>query len=465
MSGQFMVNRKVNHLEKRSDLKMGTAPMLPLIISMALPAMFSMMVQALYNVVDSYFVSKISEDALTAVSLAYPIQMLLIAFGMGTAVGINSLISRRLGEGNQEAADSAASHGILLGLVNWVIFALFGLFFTQAFFQAYTSAENIISMGSDYLGIVCIYSFGLFIEANIEKTLQATGNMIWPMIFQLTGAVTNIILDPIFIFNLNMGVAGAAIATVIGQIASLVLASIVLLTQEHAVKIHLRSFRFDWQTVKQIYIVGIPAIIMQAISSVMTLAMNAILVGFSKTAVAVFGIYFKLQSFVFMPVFGLTQGLMPIMGYNFGAQNRRRMLSSLKIGAVIGLIIMAAGTIVFWAIPDQLLLIFDASDEMLRIGRPALQYISLCFLPAALGIISSTLFQAMGRGFYSLIVSVMRQLVVLIPAAWLLSHISLTAVWFAFPIAEVVSLLTSLVLFLNLYRKVIRKLEPHSVEA
>lgn len=462
---ECFVKTGVMKMEKRSDLKMGTAPMLPLIISMALPAMFSMLVQALYNVVDSYFVSKISEDALTAVSLAYPIQMLLIAFGMGTAVGINSLISRRLGEGNQEAADSAASHGIWLGVFNWIIFALFGLFFTRSFFEAYTSAENIVSMGSDYLGIVCIYSFGLFIEANIEKTLQATGNMIWPMIFQLTGAVTNIILDPIFIFSLNMGVAGAAIATVIGQIAALALATIVLLTREHAVKIHLRSFRFDWQTIKQIYIVGIPAIIMQAISSVMTLAMNAILVSFSKTAVAVFGIYFKLQSFVFMPVFGLTQGLMPIMGYNFGARNRRRMLSSLRIGCVIGLLIMAVGTVVFWAIPDKLLLIFDASSEMLRIGHPALQYISLCFLPAALGILSSTLFQAMGRGFYSLIVSVMRQLVVLVPAAWLLSHISLTAVWFAFPIAEVVSLLTSIFLFQNLYRKVIRNMDASKTEA
>lgn len=444
---------------------MGTAPMLPLIISMALPAMFSMLVQALYNVVDSYFVAQISEDALTAVSLAYPIQMLLIAFGMGTAVGINSLISRRLGEGNQEAADSAASHGVLLGILNWVIFALFGLFFTRSFFEAYTSAENIISMGSDYLSIVCIYSFGLFIEANFEKTLQATGNMIWPMIFQLTGAVTNIILDPIFIFTLDMGVAGAAIATVIGQIAALVFSSIILLTREHAVKIHFRSFRFDWQTVKQIYIVGIPAIIMQAIGSVMTLAMNAILVAFSKTAVAVFGIYFKLQSFVFMPVFGLTQGLMPIMGYNYGARNRKRMLSCLKIGCVIGLLIMAAGTVLFWAIPDQLLMIFEASDEMLRIGRPALQYISLCFMPAALGILSSTLFQAMGRGFYSLIVSILRQLVVLIPAAWLLSHISLTAVWFAFPIAEVFSLITSILLFLNLYRKIIRNLSVTPIEA
>ena len=444
---------------------MGTAPMLPLIISMALPAMFSMLVQALYNVVDSYFVAQISEDALTAVSLAYPIQMLLIAFGMGTAVGINSLISRRLGEGNQEAADSAASHGVLLGILNWVIFALFGLFFTRSFFEAYTSAENIISMGSDYLSIVCIYSFGLFIEANFEKTLQATGNMIWPMIFQLTGAITNIILDPIFIFTLDMGVAGAAIATVIGQIAALVFSSIILLTREHAVKIHFRSFRFDWQTVKQIYIVGIPAIIMQAIGSVMTLAMNAILVAFSKTAVAVFGIYFKLQSFVFMPVFGLTQGLMPIMGYNYGARNRKRMISSLKIGCVIGLLIMAAGTVLFWAIPDQLLLIFEASDEMLRIGRPALQYISLCFMPAALGILSSTLFQAMGRGFYSLIVSILRQLVVLIPAAWLLSHISLTAVWFAFPIAEVFSLITSILLFLNLYRKIIRNLSVTPIEA
>ena len=442
--------------------KMGTAPMFPLILSMSLPAMFSMLVQALYNVVDSYFVAKLSENALTAVSLVFPIQNLLIAVAVGTGVGINSLISRRLGEGHREEADHAATHGLLLGVVNWILFALFGLFFSHAFISAFTSTPEVVEMGTQYMGIVCIFSMGVCVEVNIEKTLQATGNMVYPMIFQLIGAVTNIILDPIFIFGMlgmpKMGVAGAAVATVAGQILSMIVAAIVLFCKDHDVKISFRGFKLRWNTIRNIYAVGFPAIIMQSIGSVMVMGMNAILIVFTETAVAFFGIYFKLQSFVFMPVFGLTQGLMPIMGYNYGARNRERLVSALKIGSVIALVIMACGMILFWAVPDQLLLIFNASENMLGIGVPALRIISLSFLPAALGILFSTLFQADGHGVSSLIVSVLRQLVVLLPAAFLLSQIGLPPIWYAFPIAEVASLLASIFMFARMYRKTIKNL-------
>lgn len=442
--------------------KMGTAPVFPLILSMSLPAMFSMLVQALYNVVDSYFVAKISENALTAVSLAFPIQNLLIAVGVGTAVGINSLISRRLGENRRADADSAATHGIVLGVFNWVLFAIFGLFCSRLFFTAFTGTQEVIEMGQQYMSIVCIFSFGIFVEVNIEKTLQATGNMIWPMIFQLIGAVTNIILDPIFIFGMfgmpKMGVAGAAIATVAGQILAMVVSIVVIFIKEHEVTIHFRGFHMDWSTVKNIYSVGFPAIIMQSIGSVMVMGMNAILIAFTETAVAFFGVYFKLQSFVFMPVFGLTQGIMPIIGFNYGARKKSRLMSTIRIGSIIALVIMGCGMLLFWAVPGQLLMIFNASQNMLEIGVPALRTIGLCFMPAAMGILFSTVFQAVGRGVSSLIISVLRQLVVLLPAAFLLSQIGLRPIWYAFPIAEIASLLASIFLFIKLYRNTLKTL-------
>ena len=448
-----------------SQNKMGTARMFPLILSMAVPAMFSMLVQALYNIVDSYFVSQVSEKGLAAISLAFPIQNLLIAFGVGTAVGVTSLISRRLGQGRQDEADSAATHGILLSLCTYVLFALYGAFFTTPFFRMFESDPEIVQMGDTYISICCIFSFGLFVEISLEKILQATGNMIWPMIFQLVGAVSNIILDPILIFGMfgmpAMGVAGAAIATVGGQIIAMIFSIVVVVLREHAVRITFRGFRPHWRTVRDIYTVGLPAIVMQSIGTVMTMALNGILSAFSTAAYTVFGLYFKLQSFVFMPVFGLTQGLRPIMGYNYGARNKKRLLSALKQGCVIALIIMTLGLLVFLLFPAQLLGIFNASRELLEIGVPALRIIASCFLFAALGIVSSTLFQAVGRGVYSLIVSLMRQLVVLVPAAWVLARITgeVNAVWWAFPIAEVFSLIASIFLFLRLYRKEIRVLE------
>lgn len=447
---------------ENTENKMGTVSVFHLIVSMSVPAMLSMMVQALYNVVDSFFVAKVSENALTAVSLAFPVQTLLIAFAVGTSVGINSLVSRRLGERKQEEADSAATHGILLGVFNWIIFALIGLLFSETFFRSFTANEEIVTMGTQYMSIVCIVSIGVFVEINIEKTLQATGNMIYPMLSQLLGAVTNIILDPIFIFGLlgvpKMGVAGAAIATVIGQIFAMLFLIYIIAKKEHQVKISFQHFKIDFQIIRNIYSVGFPAIIMQAIGSVMVVGMNAILIGFTATAVALFGVYFKLQSFIFMPVFGLTQGVMPIIGYNFGARKRARLLSAVEIGSVIAVVIMAIGTALFWMVPDRLLSIFNASESMLAIGIPALRTISICFVPAALGIMFSTLFQAVGNGFKSLIISVLRQLVVLLPAAFFLSKLGLSSVWYAFPIAEVVSLIASILFFVQLYKKTLKTL-------
>lgn len=444
--------------------RMGSAKMLPLIFSMALPAMFSMLVQALYNIVDSYFVSQVSEKALSAVSLAFPIQNLLIAFGVGTAVGVTSLISRRLGEGRREEAVSAAAHGILLGIATSLAFAVYGAFFTTPFFQMFESDPEIVHMGDQYISICCIFSFGSFVVVMIEKILQATGNMFWPMVFQLVGALVNIALDPVFIFGYfglpALGVTGAAIATVGGQIFSMLFSVVVLLTRPHAIKITFKGFRFHWDTVKNIYAVGLPAIVMQAIGTVMTMTMNAILSGFSTAAYTVFGLYFKLQSFVFMPVFGLTQGLLPIMGFNYGAKNKKRLLSALQKGCYIAICIMTAGMLAFLLLPDKLLGIFNASPELLEIGIPALRIICTCFLFAALGIVSSTLFQSVGKGTYSLVVSLMRQLVVLVPVAWILAAATgqVNAVWWAFPVAETFSLAASVVFYLRLYRKEIRTL-------
>ncbi|WP_243111075.1 MATE family efflux transporter [Acutalibacter sp. 1XD8-33] len=444
--------------------RMGTANMLPLIFSMALPAMFSMLVQALYNIVDSYFVSQVSEKALAAVSLAFPIQNLLIAFAVGTAVGVTSLISRRLGQGRRKEAGAAAVHGILLGIATSLVFAVYGAFFTTPFFRMFESDPEIVHMGDQYISICCVLSFGSFVVVMIEKILQATGNMLWPMIFQLVGALINIVLDPVFIFGWfglpAMGVVGAAAATVAGQILSMVFSVVVICVRPHEIQISFKGFRFDWQTVKNIYAVGLPAIMMQAIGTVMNMAMNAILSGFSTAAYTVFGLYFKLQSFVFMPVFGLTQGLLPIMGYNYGAKNKKRLLSALSQGCAIAAVIMAAGMLVFLLLPGQLLSIFNASEELHSIGIPALRIICTCFLFAALGIVSSTLFQAVGKGTYSLIVSLMRQLVVLVPVAWILAAATgqVNAVWWAFPIAETFSLAASVVFFLRLYHSQIKDL-------
>ncbi|GAA0680016.1 MATE family efflux transporter [Clostridium cadaveris] len=446
--------------------KMGTTPIFKLIVTMSLPAMFSMLIQSLYNIVDSMFVAQIGEEALTAVSLAFPIQMLIIAVAVGTGIGINSLVSRKLGERRKDEASKAATHGILLGVFSWMVFALFGVFFSKTFFSMFTTNPIVYEMGYNYLSIVTIFSFGIFVEINLEKTLQATGNMIYPMVFQLIGAVINIILDPIFIFGLfgvpAFGVKGAAIATVLGQIISMIFAMYIVFTKNHDVHISFKNFKFSGRTVKNIYSVGFPSIVMQSISSVLVIGLNSILISFSESAVSVLGVYYKLQSFVFMPVFGLTQGIMPIMGYNFGARDKNRIIDALKIGLYIALIIMMCGTALFSLIPNKLLMIFNASPEMLSIGVPALRIISICFIPAAVGILLSTLFQAVGSGMNSLIVSVLRQLVIILPSAYILSKIGLTYVWLAFPIAEVAASIVSACMFIKLYKEQLRDLKPVS---
>ncbi len=454
-------------MSKPAENKMGTAPVARLILSMSLPAMFSMLVQSLYNIVDSIFVAKIGESALAAVSLAFPIQTLMIAVAVGTGVGINSLISRRLGEGEREAADRAASHGIVLGVLSWIAFALLGALFSRLFFQMFSTNETVIQAGTDYLSIVTILSIGIFVEVNVEKTLQATGNMIYPMVFQLIGAVINLIMDPILIFGLlgfpAMGVAGAALATVLGQIIAMAYSLYIVIRKDHDVTVRLKGFRFHGKTVKDIYTVGAPSILMQSISSVLNIGLNAILAGFSEAAVSVLGVYYKLQSFVFMPVFGLNQGVMPIMGFNYGARNRKRVMAALKWGCIIAVCIMAVGCILFMGFPRLLLGMFNPTPQMLEIGIPALRTISLCFLPAALGILASTLFQAIGMGSRSLIISILRQVVIILPAAYLLSKISLATVWYAFPLAEVVSLLVSILFIWQVYRLKLRHLDEQLV--
>ncbi len=451
-------------MEQIRQNKMGIAPIPKLIVSMSLPAMFSMLVQALYNIIDSMFVAQLGESALTSVSLAFPVQTLMIAVAVGTGIGINSLVSRRLGERRREEASRAATHGLLLAIFSSLVFALLGLTLTQTFFQAFTDNQTVLQMGCDYTYVVTIFSFGMMIEIGLEKTLQATGNMIYPMLFQLSGAVINIILDPIFIFGKfgvpALGVRGAAVATVIGQIASMVFAVVVIIVKKHEVHISLRNFKFKWRTVKEIYAVGFPSIIMQSIMAFLVTMLNTILISFSEAAVSVLGVYYKLQSFVFMPVFGLTHGVLPIIGYNYGAGNKKRLLSALRLGTLIAACIMTVGTILFLAIPDKLLMIFNASPQMLEIGVPALRIISICFIPAAVDILFSTFFQGVGMGFKSLIVSVMRQLVVILPAAFLLSKIGLGYTWYAFPIAEVASLVLGGIFFYTTYRSKISNLRP-----
>ncbi len=442
------------------DNKMGTSPILPLIFSMAVPAMFSMLVQSLYNVVDSIFVAQIGESALTAVSLAFPVQMLMMAMGVGTAVGINSLVSRRLGEKRQEEANHAATHGLLLALFGWLLFALFGILLTEPFFHSFTKDPVVFEMGVAYTRLVTVFSVGIFVQVTIEKTLQATGNMIYPMIFQLIGAITNLILDPILIFGWfgmpAMGVAGAALATVIGQILAMLYSLYVVFCKSHQVRISFRKFRFRFKTVADIYAVGFPAIVMQAIGSVLIVFLNKILIAFSDAAVSVLGIYYKLQSFIFMPVFGLTQGVMPIMGYNYGAKNKKRLLDALKYGCIIAACIMAVGTALFLFIPKQLLMLFNPTEEMLQAGVPALRLICICFIPAAFGILLSNLFQAVGKGGHSLLISVLRQLVVILPCAYAFSKIGLNYTWLAFPVAEIVALVASILMFSMLYRSHLR---------
>lgn len=462
----------MNNSQALQKNKMGTEPIMSLIVKMSLPAMFSMLIQALYNVVDSVFLGYYGQgsEALTAVSLAYPLQLLLIAFVVGTGVGINSLIARRLGEGDVKNAQNVAMTGIILGVATWVIFALMGIFASRPFITFMAGSENtqIIDYGVEYIFIVLVFSLGIFIQVMIEKSIQATGNMIIPMASHLMGAVTNIVLDPILIFGLgpipSMGVKGAAIATVLGQWLAMLILVVTVCVKKFAIKFSFKGYKLSMKTIKEIYSVGLSGIVMQSIGAVLLSAINIIInlspspADVNTAAQTVYGLYFKIQSFIFMPVFGLNQGISPIMSFNYGAKCKERLLKTLKIGLIIAFGIMLLGTILFQTIPGQILSLFDVDEQILSIGNKALRTISICFLPASVGVIFTALFQAVGKGMRSLLMSVLRQLVLIIPLAFVLSKISIDAMWFAFPISEFVSMAVAIILFIDLNKKDFSKL-------
>lgn len=451
-------------MENIQENKMGTQPVGRLMISMSLPIMISMLVQALYNIVDSIFVAKINQDALTAVSLAFPIQTLMIAVGAGTGVGIKALLSKSLGEKNFERANRSANNGIFLAFVSFLLFVVIGLCITGVFYDVQTENADIRQYGKDYLSIVTVASLGIFMQMTMENLLQSTGKTIYSMYTQGAGAIINLILDPCLIFGWGpfpkMGVSGAALATVIGQFAAAGLGLVLNMKVNKEIKISLKKYPPDKKTIKNIYAVGLPSIIMQSIGSVMTYSLNKILIGYSETAVAVLGVYFKLQSFIFMPVFGLNNGYIPIVAYNYGARKKKRIVQAFMYGALFAASIMAVGMVLFLTIPGTLLGFFDAGEEMLEIGIPALRIISTHFVIASFSIMMISTLQALSRGVDSMIVSFSRQIIVLLPAAYLLSKfIGLKAIWWAFPIAEVVSLSLCALFLLRAYRRMIKPME------
>ncbi|WP_294374250.1 MATE family efflux transporter [uncultured Clostridium sp.] len=447
----------------QKENKMGTMPVGKLLMNMSLPIIISMIVQAMYNIIDSIFVAQVNENALTAVSLAFPIQTLMIAVATGTGVGMNALLSRSLGEKNIDTANKTALNGIFIIALSYILFAIFGLFFSNSFFKTQSTDIQIIQYGDQYLSICCVMAIGLFMQITFERLLQATGKTFYTMITQGTGAIINIILDPILIFGLlgapKLGIAGAAIATVTGQFVSALLAIYFNFKKNHEIHISFKGFKPDFHIIKIIYQVGIPSIIMQAIGSVMTYGMNKILMGFSGTAVSVFGVYFKLQSFIFMPIFGLNNGFIPIVAYNYGARNKKRITDVTKIAIAIAVSIMLAGLAVFQLFPEKLLLLFNASDDMVQMGKVALRTISLSFIFAGFCIIVGSVFQALGNGMYSLIVSFARQIVIILPAAYILSKVvGLDGVWFSIPLAEIGSVLLSVFFFRQIYNDKIKNL-------
>ena len=453
-------------MEARKENKMGTMPVSRLLISMSLPIMISMLVQAMYNIVDSIFVAQVSENALTAVSLAFPVQNLMIAVSVGTGVGINSLLSRRLGERNFEDANATAENGLVLAVISAALFALFGGLFSEQFFRLFTQTEEIVEMGTGYLTICTVFSFGIFLQVTAERIMQSTGNTIYNMITQGIGAITNIILDPILIFGLGpfpkMGVAGAAVATVTGQIVGAVLGLIINFRFNKELNLKPSYLKPRGNIIKRIYAVGVPTMVMNSIGSVMVFGLNKILISFTDAATAVFSIYYKLQSFIFMPVFGLNNGMVPIIAYNYGAQKADRILQTMKLASATATVIMLIGLGVAELFPAWLLGIFNASEEMLTIGVPALRIICTCFVFAGFGIVAGSVFQALGHGMLSMTVSIVRQLVVLLPVAWLLSLTGrLELVWLAFPLSE----LFSVVLCVFFTRRIVRTvLEPMRAE-
>ena len=447
----------------QTENKMGVMPVGKLLIQMALPMMISMLVQALYNIVDSIFVGYISENALTAVSLAFPIQNLMIAVATGTGVGINALLSMRLGQKNQNAVNDTAMNGLFLSLCSTLLFIVLGLTIPELYFKSQTTDLEIIDYGVKYLRVCLIGSFGLFSGITFERLLQATGQTVNSMIAQLAGAITNIVLDPILIFGLigcpAMGIAGAALATVIGQFVTLFVSAYLNFKKNKEIVFNFKTFKPSKSVIAEIYRVGIPSILLASIGSVMTYLMNLILGAFTMTAVAVFGVYFKLNSFIFMPVFGMNNALVPIIAYNYGARNRKRITGTLKRGVIIILCIMSFGTVLFELFPEFLLGLFNASPEMLEIGVPALRIIAIHFPVAAICIIFMSCFQALGMGITSMVVSFVRQLVVLLPVAYLLSLTGvLSSVWWCFPVAEISALILSSFFMIKVFKVKLKNL-------
>ena len=444
--------------------KMGVMPVPKLLISMSLPMIISMLVQALYNIVDSIFVAQLNEQALTAVSLAFPVQNLMIAVAAGTGVGINALLSKSLGEKKHEQANAIARNGIFLALLSCMVFAILGLIGSRLFFQVQTTDELIVEYGAQYMSVVTIASLGVFMQITFERLLQSTGKTIFNMVTQGTGAIINIILDPILIFGWfgfpKMGLTGAAVATVIGQWIAALLGIVFNHKFNREINASMKGFKPCKKTIGAVYKIGVPSIIMQSINSVTTFAMNNILLMFNSTAATVFGVYFKLQSFVFMPVFGLTNGMIPIVAYNYGARNKKRIKDTLKLSIGIAVGIMLVGVMIFQTAPTTLLRMFDASELMIEIGVPALRIISLSFIFAGYSIICSAVFQALGNGVYSLIISVARQIVVIIPVAFIFAKLfGLGMVWWSYPIAEIVSVVVCTIFLKRIFKERISSIE------
>lgn len=454
---------EMNNAAMPKENKMGVMPVGKLLINMSLPMMISMLVLSLYNIVDSIFVAQINENALTAVSLAFPVQNLMIAVAMGTCVGVNALLSKSLGEKNYERANASARNAIFLMAVSFVVFFAFGVFCTDWFYSMQTTEPEIAEFGHEYMVIICCMSFGVYLQAVMEKLLQSTGKTLFSMFSQLLGAITNLILDPIMIFGLlgfpKMGVSGAALATVIGQLFAGIFAAYMNVKYNTEININMRRFRPNLHIIGRIYAVGVPSIIMQSVTSLMVYGMNLILITFSTTATAVLGVYFKIQSFIFMPLFGMNNGMIPIIAYNYGADNKKRVTGTIKYSMLVAFCIMAVGFAIFQIIPDRLLGMFNASDMMLALGVPALRTISFSFIFAGYCIIAGSAFQALGNGVYSLIMSVMRQLVVLLPAAYFLAKLgNVDLVWLSFPIAELMSFATATFFLFKINRKIISTL-------
>lgn len=444
--------------------KMGVMPVGRLLVNMSVPMMASMLVMALYNIVDSMFVARVSENALTALSMAFPVQNLMVALAAGLGVGLNAVLSRALGAKDQKSVSRAASNGLFLMLICAAVFMALGATCSRLYFEAQTDIAEIVEGGVVYTSIVTVGSLGLFMQILFERLLQSTGRTVLTMYSQLVGTVINIVLDPVLIFGLlgmpRMGVAGAAVATILGQWVSAAVGLVMCLRKNPEVKLAVKGFRPEGAMIRRILAIGVPSVIMQSIGSVMTFLMNQILIAFSSTAVAVFGVYFKLQSFVFMPIFGMNNGTVPIVAYNYGARRPDRMTKAVRYSITAAIVIMICGTLLFHTATRQLLGIFDASEEMLRIGVPALRIISLSFPVAGFCIGVGTVFQALGYSIYSMIVSLVRQLFVLIPCAYLIGRVTgdVTMVWYAFVIAEVFSLVLSSFFFRRVYRNVIAPL-------